>query len=155
MPEATLTTTEFDVQKFQDIMQRECRIWQKRLRLQDWNVQVRIVRLNAMPDKDAIGVIYPVLERKDAVLCLLSPGDAALLSDGFQNREEYNYDLTLVHELLHLHMAPFTEKNTEYQTVQEEIAVNAISRCLLNAYAKSKPIAAPPVDKGADSGHYL
>ena len=145
----------FDQQTFEKLLQRECKLWQRKLRLQDWNVQVILCRLNEMPNKDCVASIHPVMERKDAKMMLLSPTDLPLLSAAFLNNEEVNYGLTIVHELLHLHLYAFTQKLTEAETVAEEQAVNAISRSIVDAHShKIKPLRSsamvePPV------GHYL
>ncbi len=144
----------FDPALVEKLLQTECKGWQKKLRLQDWNVRVHLVRLNEMPDREAIGAIFPVPERKDARMLLLSPMDAPLLAGGFMGGEELNYGLTIIHELLHLHTCMFTSNQTEAEAVAEEQAVNAISRCIFNAYAKlHKPILTPK--ESTVVGHYL
>jgi hypothetical protein len=144
----------FDPAIFEKLLQHECRLWQHKLRLQDWNVKVVLCRLNEMPDNDAIGYIKPVLERKDAYMLLLSPMDTPLLAAKFLNDEEVNYGLTIVHELLHLHLWPFTQRLNEAETVAEEQAINALSRCIVSAYSsKIKPLVSPSTT--ASTGHYL
>lgn len=143
----------FDASVFEHMLQTECRLWQKKLRLQDWNVKVHLCRLHEMPDREAIGAIIPIPERKDAQMYLLSPMDTPLLAQHFIAAEEMNYALTIVHELLHLHLAPFTQHLSDAEQVQEEVAINAISRCLVNAYAKQHKPLTPPVT--APVGHYL
>jgi hypothetical protein len=140
---------------FEKLLQNECKLWQKKLRLQDWNVRVRLCRLHEMPDRDCIGAIRPVMERKDANLLLLSPMDAPLVQSGFLADEEMNYGLTIVHELLHLHLYAFAQDLTPEQTVAEEQAVNAMSRCIVAAYASQvKPLTHARA-KPAQHGHYL
>jgi hypothetical protein len=134
----------FDPAIFEKLLQQECKLWQKKLRLQDWNIHVSVCRLNEMPDQDCIGFIKPEIERKDAKMLILSPMDSPLVSDNFINHEEINYALTIVHELLHLHLFPFTQRLNEQETVAEEQAVNALSRCIVAAYAaKIKPLTVP------------
>ena len=144
----------FNHATFEGMLRKETRAWQRKLRLQDWNISVHLVRLNEMPDQDAIGAIFPHIERKDARMFLLSPMDVPLLAAGFLNDEEVNYSLTIVHELLHLHMAPFTKALDTAGIEQEEIAVNAISRCIVAAYTKSAKALTTPV-KTEQAGHYL
>lgn len=144
----------YDHALFESMLRKECRAWQRKLRLQDWNVVVHLVRLNEMPDQDAIGAIFPHIERKDARMFLLSPMDVPLLAAGFVHNEEINYALTIVHELLHLHMAPFTQSQDAAGIAAEEQAVNAISRCIVAAYSKIDKPLTPPV-KDSSPGHYL
>lgn len=145
--------TAFDHATFEKLLQHECRMWQVKLRLQDWNVKVILCRLHEMPNRDCIGTILPIMERKDAKMLVLSPTDLPLLEAGFMNDEEANYGLTIVHELLHLHLYPFTQKLTDQETVAEEQAVNALSRCLVTAFSMHKPIMARA--KSTDPGNYL
>lgn len=143
----------FDHDIFERMLQIECKGWQKKLRLQDWNVHVSLVRLNEMPGKEALGAIFPSIERKDALMKVLSPMDVPLIAENFQGSEEMNYGLTIVHELIHLHLWPFTQNQTEAELTAEEQAVNALSRCIVNAYAhKVKPLLPSAT---ANAGHYL
>lgn len=143
----------FDPEVFEKLLQKECKMWQHKLRLQDWTVKVTLCRLNEMPDRDCIGFIQPQLDRKDAVMLLLSPMDVPLLPHPYLNDEEMNYGLTIVHELLHLHTFPFTRKLDEHETIAEEQAINAISRAIVTAYTpKVKPVGMPGTPH---VGHYL
>lgn len=148
-------TTLFDPVAFQALLQRECRLWQRKLGLSDWTVRVSLVRLSDMPDADAIGAIMPMLERKDAHMLLLSPMDIPLLAGHFLSEKDVHYDMTIVHELLHLHLAPVVPAPTDEQVVAEEQAINAITRCIVNAHLKlKKPVSAPAHTPGT-VGHYL
>jgi hypothetical protein len=145
----------FNAAEFEVLLQRECKLWQKKLRLQDWNVKVSLCRLHEMPDRDCLGFIAPVLDRKDAHMSLLSPLDVMLLPNQFIGGEEINYGLTLVHELLHLHTWPFAQGLTEQETIAEEQAINAISRALVQSHAEHmKPLTAH-VTPPKTAGHYL
>ena len=147
-------TTAFDPDIFEKLLQHECHRWQAKLRLQDWNVHVTLCRLNEMPGKDALAAIFPSIERKDALMRVLSPLDVPLVAEHFQCNEEINYGLTLVHELLHLHFWGFTQNQTDVELVAEEQAVNALSRCIVSAYAhKIKPLTSS--SKVSSVGHYL
>jgi len=147
-------TPEFDHDIFEKLLQHECQRWQHKLRLQDWNVRVELCRLNEMSDHQALAEIFPSLERKDAHMRILTPMDVPLLRAQFLNNEEINYGLTIVHELIHLHLWPFAQNQTEAQVVAEEQAVNALSRCIVHAYAnKIKPLTTSV--KAKEVGHYL
>ena len=87
-------------------------------------------------------------------MLLLSPMDTPLLAQHFLSEEEMNYSLTIVHELLHLHLAPFTQRLNETEQVAEEQAVNAISRSLVQAYSKQHRGPVPPA-ASSTVGHYL
>jgi hypothetical protein len=146
----------FDPSAFEKLLQRECKHWQRKLRLQDWNVKVSLLRLNEMPDQECIGAILPMIERKDANMMLLSPMDVPLLSSHYLNDEEVNYGLTIVHELLHLHLAAFTQTLTPDQTVAEEQAINALSRAFIDAYSSQvKKVSPTALTPAASVGLYL
>ena len=70
-PEAPSSVSEDEVQL---LLQKECELWQQKLRLQDWNVEVKLCRLNELPE-DSIASIQHYTERKDAVLKVLAPID--------------------------------------------------------------------------------
>lgn len=142
------------VDALRDDLQKQCHMWQRKLRLQDWNVHVSLARLSDMPGGDAIGAIVPRHERKDAQMTLLTPLDLPLVSAGFLQQEELNYDLTIVHELIHLHLWSFTLNLTEAQLVCEEQAVNALSRCIIAAHSHQSATQDTPLVEQT-SGHYL
>ncbi len=134
------------------LLQKLCERWQKRLRLSDWHVVVKLCRLNEM-GRDCVGCIFVYNESKDAVMMVLSPLDLPLITEHFA-QEESNYDLTIVHELLHLHFAPFQEDDTTPRGLAQEQAINCLSQALVSAYVK-KPVP-PPTPVGVpQTGYYL
>lgn len=149
-----------DLENVERLLQAECLLWQERLRLQDWNVEVRLCRLNEIAGGDALASITHYEERKDAVMRLLAPMDIPLVKEDFLGCEASNYDLSIVHELLHLHLIPLSDYNNPAKRVAEEQAINAISRCLVDAITLKQPetplikpveVPTPPLN----SGHYL
>ncbi len=150
-----------DLEKVEEMLQAECLLWQQRLRLQDWNVHVKLCRLNEISGGDAIANITHYEERKDAVMKLLAPMDIPLVKDEFLGCEASNYDLSIVHELLHLHLLPLSDYNNPAKRVAEEQAINAISRCLVEAITLKqpetpliKPVEVPAMTP-VIAGHYL
>lgn len=102
--------------------------WQKVLRLQDWCVKVRLAR-----ERDfchpAQGESEWVLQTKVAIIRVLDSADYSPYCILPQDMEK-----TLVHELLHLHFAPFnTEKGTAEDVAQEQaidcIATGLVALC--------------------------
>lgn len=75
-----------------------CKVWQERLRLQDWRIDVRYVR-----NKDLDGAWGRLKERhldnRWALIQLVEP-DSFVPGDYFST---YDVEETLVHELLHLY----------------------------------------------------
>jgi hypothetical protein len=109
-----------------DELQRLLAEWQKTLRLQDWRVTARFKRIFDLTRNDIKGEVNWTLPIKEAVINLLEPADYAPAFVG-----GYDPERTLVHELLHLHFAPFAPIGEE--TYQHEQAIDAISKALIDA----------------------
>jgi hypothetical protein len=112
-------------------LQERCWFWQRILQLQDWHIHVRVVphhhpKLN---DGVAASEIYP--ERRDAIIRMVRPADLPSIAHDFLDGEERDYDLSLVHELLHIHLSGLNIANDSPASVAEEQAINAISRGLI------------------------
>ncbi|MGE0451785.1 MAG: hypothetical protein AB7Q29_19585 [Vicinamibacterales bacterium] len=80
--------------------QARCRYWQQVLRLQDWNVTVRLGRFHEMKSATAVAQVWTSCTLRDAVITLLDPDDFRPDHDAAMR----DMDDSLVHELLHLHM---------------------------------------------------
>lgn len=100
--------------------------WQKVLQLQDWDVKGSIVRKRDLMLEDVGACIRWQIQGKLATMQLMDPIDWEP-TEWEQDHEEY-----LVHELLHLHYAPFdmTESGSLEQAMLEQ-SINAISRALV------------------------
>lgn len=99
-----------------------CALWQKRLRLQDWNVL--LVVKDAEDMEDAFARIRPQLDSKKAVMHVRRPGDASTLD------MQLGYDIEeyIAHELLHLHAEPFCPEDNdshEYQAIEQMVGILA------------------------------
>jgi hypothetical protein len=103
-------------------------VWQKRLNLQGWDISVVVSRADAFKPK-TIGHIRWDREKKTAVISVLDPADYAMaLAPMLQDIE-----FTVVHELIHLEMAPVLSDlhRTEANRMEEEHAVNQMAEALL------------------------
>lgn len=116
---------------FEGELHKQLFYWQKTLYLQDWTVDLRISRLWEMEDSKTLAQCHWFLERKDAIIQVLNPLDLDGVSDKFIGGEECDYDISLCHELLHLHFAQFYREGDE---IVHEQAINAISRGLVKAW---------------------
>ena len=98
--------------------------WQRRLALEDWKIESKIVRLNNLP-KGTIANIHWSLPRRTATIKVLDPIDSTLPKSEIVRDAE----LSVVHELVHLSMAklPLDSSNTDL----EEEAVKKLSIALL------------------------
>lgn len=101
--------------------------WQMRLRLQDWHIQIKIVRMSEM--NGSIGRVLPLLEKKIASIRIADHADYP--PDSITPNDMEN---TLVHELLHLHFYPLT-KDKDF-VLEEEQAIESIVSGLINLERK-------------------
>ena len=118
-------------EQFELELHKQLAYWQRILYLQDWTVELRVVRQWEMTDHQTLAQCENHLQRKDAIIYVLHPHDLPGLSSRFLNGEECDYDVSLVHELLHLHFAPF--RNNDDATAHEQ-AINAISRGMVKVW---------------------
>lgn len=146
---------DLDLDGVRALLQKECELWQKKLRLQDWNIEVQLCRMNELPE-DSIACVTHYEERKDAVIKLLAPIDIPLVKEHFLGNEAANYDISLVHELLHLHLIPLSDYRDNAKRLAEEQIVNTLSRALVDAYHQKVEIPIPVAAvEPQSSGHYL
>ena len=101
-------------------------MWQKLLRLQDWNITVNVKRRYQMSDHDALGLCRRYPDSKDADIDILSVQDISAHKEG----DDADYELTLVHELLHVHFT-FMNNDEGHARQQEELIVSTLSRALV------------------------
>jgi hypothetical protein len=100
------------------------KVWQRRLALDDWTIQAKVVRIWDLP-QGAVANIHWSLPKKQATIKVMHSIDSNL------KRTEIVKDtqLSVVHELVHLSMAklPLDPNHTEL----EEEAVKKLSVALL------------------------
>ena len=97
--------------------------WQRELRLQDWDIVVKLKPLSEMPD--CRGETKYQLLKKQAIICLLDP------NEGDGNTDfPYDAEITLVHELLHLHFVDGSQTPEECPVVFEQ-GITAVSESLV------------------------
>jgi len=103
--------------------------WQKALRLQDWIIEAKIVRGRDM-NVECVAQVNWVLSKKMATISILDPIDYP--PDCMAERDMEN---DLVHELLHLHLAPINDhfsKDDSIYTMFEEQAIESIASGLIH-----------------------
>lgn len=98
--------------------------WQRRLGMEDWKIETRIVRLSSLP-KGTVANIHWSLPKRTATIKVLDPIDSTLARTEIVRDTE----LSVVHELVHLSMAklPLDSNNTDL----EEETVKKLSVALL------------------------
>jgi hypothetical protein len=99
-------------------------IWQDRMNLKDWNIQVELVRADQLEPK-TLGNIHWDTNIKAASIGVLSPLDYKLAYGPMLKDMEF----TIVHELVHLELASLPKSEASRRI--EEHAVNEIASALL------------------------
>ncbi|BDA74379.1 hypothetical protein CAL7716_085450 [Calothrix sp. PCC 7716] len=95
--------------------------WQLRLGLRDWDISAKLCHAYEM--SNCWGEISWNLHEKIADIKVRYPGESPSHA-----MRPYDLEATLIHELLHIHFAPFDEVNN----LAEEQAINALSKALVN-----------------------
>lgn len=101
------------------------RTWQKRLRLDDWKIDVKIVRIWEL-EHGTLGHIDWSTPHKTAVIKVLNPADYELPPD----KIPADMELTIVHELVHLHLSVLPLSKSSRGA--EEQVVTMIADALVN-----------------------
>jgi hypothetical protein len=100
-------------------------VWQKRLRLEEWKIEVKIVRMWDL-EQGTLGHIDWSVPHKTALIKVLSPSDYELPAD----KIPADMELSIVHELVHLHLAALPLKK-DSRTAEEQV-VSMIADALVN-----------------------
>ncbi|MFN7995585.1 MAG: hypothetical protein U0Q18_18390 [Bryobacteraceae bacterium] len=100
-------------------------LWQKRLNLTAWKIQLKLVRSSGLKPK-TLGNIHWDADTHTADISVLAPEDYKLTGHAMLADMEF----TVVHELVHLHLSSLPR--SEASRGAEEHAVNEITQALLN-----------------------
>ena len=139
---------------FQEALNVACKEWQIRLGLQDWIVEVRVDRAKDLdPDcrSFAVNTHYPT--EKFSSIKVVDPVDLSIMELALPKGEAHDYDLHLVHELIHLHFAPFQVDDSDPKHLYQEQAINMLSRSIIRAYRSTGQAVPPTVP--VHVGHYF
>lgn len=112
------------------VLAARCEYWQRVLRLQDWDVRLDIARMADL-GVGTLGECDPSAVKRQAKITLLDERDLGPQKFWFDG-ESWDWEITLVHELLHLHLHDVVGK--DYQTpagLAAERAIHAISKALV------------------------
>jgi len=109
----------------EDQAQDWLRLWQKRLRLEDWKIDVKIVRIWDL-EQGTLGHIDWSTTHHTALIKVLNPADYELPPD----KIPADMELSIVHELVHLHLSVLP-LNKSSRTVEEQV-VSMIADALVN-----------------------
>lgn len=110
-------------------LQALCADWQKRLRLQDWDVSVRFADWHEFEGRMVSAMVFPCGKLKAAEIILRKECD--------YKRDElyvdYAPEFFLVHELLELHYEPFKARRGTRKSDAQEQSINMIAKALVQA----------------------
>lgn len=113
-------------------LQALCRTWQKRLRLQDWVITCRFAA-SQRESGHCLGEseVSTILKQSRIRVCPLDKADPDWMGN-------HDIEMTLVHELLHLHTA-YVEplfKGNDLAEKSVETAIDSIAEALVKGYRK-------------------
>ncbi|WP_433956986.1 hypothetical protein [Cytobacillus horneckiae] len=114
-------------------LREKLKYWVKILRLQDWIIEVKIARGKDMLE-NASACVNWTLSKKMASIKVLDPID---YPDDVMGERDMENDL--VHELLHLHLAPINDyfnNNNDFYNTFEEQAIESITSGLIAVVRK-------------------
>ena len=115
------------------VLQRRLVYWQRLLRLQDWYVNARWCTASEISGKVSQVTLHSV--KRNAIILVGRP-------DNYEHRDEntedadwavLDWEVALVHELLHLHFSPFEADEDSPQQVTQEQAIHSIAAALVEA----------------------
>lgn len=99
--------------------------WQSVLKLRDWDIKIQIVRRNGLVDPEGMAEVRYKHIKRMAIINLLDPIDYD------NDLWGQDHEISMVHELLHLHFMGFeAEEGTPEDKAQEQ-AIDAISKSLV------------------------
>jgi hypothetical protein len=101
------------------------RVWQQRLKLDNWSIHTRIVRAYELKP-DTLGNCKWDSEKRTATIRVLDPVDYDLPATSIPSDIEF----TVVHELVHLQLSSLP-RDPKHKEVEEDV-VNGITDALLN-----------------------
>jgi len=120
-PNANAADREATAQRF---VTQSLQTWQDRLDLKDWKIKVELVHPSALEPK-TLGNVHWDTNLKEATIDVLSSYDYTLPTPQMLADMEF----TVVHELVHLHLASLPRSDASRRT--EEHAVNELAGALL------------------------
>lgn len=120
----------------QEELEVRCKVWQERLRLQDWIVKVSLEPHFKLLQGTGANVAI-TLERKEAIVYILQ-------RDDYPPDDQFPQDMenSLVHELLHLHFEPLGINRDGSEHVAQEQAICCIASSLVKAWRRVEQLEA-------------
>ena len=114
-----------------------CALWQKRLTLQDWQIDVRFVDSGDVRE-GVFGLCYVHADNRRAIIKIVNPDSHDPGTDFYKAFPEmFDIERTLVHELLHIPLdgiVQFPDDVDEFKQRAQEQAMELLTDALLAAY---------------------
>ena len=122
------------------------RFWQRALRLEDWDIRIRLMRATQL-GPDVFGMMLMGSRgKRRADVGLLCPEDVSTIRFD-RPSDRWDWELTIVHELLHIlwddAIAPRVRKETSPFRIAEERAVHRTAVALVAANRERRRPRAP------------
>src|SRR3977135_455960 len=114
------------------------KLWQKRLRLEDWKIEVKIVRIWDL-EQGTLGHIDWSVPHKTAVIKVLNPADYELPRD----RVPADMELSIVHELVHLHLSALPLNKSSRNAEEQVVTMIATALAALARHDQPMPSSLP------------
>lgn len=103
-------------------LERMLKYWQRKLRLTDWKITIKFATLEEL-DGDQGKNTY-LIEAKTSEILVLNPHEYK--PEEYPGKQPQDVENTVVHELLHLHLAPWKTRNAA-EEVQMEQAIESMA----------------------------
>ena len=121
--------------------------WQDLLKLNDWDIKIDYWPHEALGENTLAKVVWS-RNHKTATVAIRIPSDIPPVERSCPEDEAADYDVTLVHELLHLKCVDM-ESKVEWA---EEQLVNHVAKALVKLY---REVIELPVQGTVKHGHYI
>jgi hypothetical protein len=120
----------------QSFLNQKLWLWQKRLKLQDWTISVKLAPVSQLRPR-TLGNINWDRKQRTASISVMSPGDYKLQGQAMLD----DMEMTVVHELVHLHLSGLP-RSEDTKKVEEQ-AVNMLADALIRLDRKQFDIELP------------
>lgn len=104
-------------------LNKQLKYWQKRLRLQDWRIKVKLSQSAEMTD---LANLTPWREEKEALIRIDKRGHPTGIAGG-----KYDNEMLLLHELLEIYWGHIT---IDTNHTEKETAINMIVEALIEEH---------------------
>lgn len=116
----------------QEQLDKKLKVWQRRMRLQDWTIRVSLSPKWDKGSGTTFGQCWPDRRNKQAEIKILRPEDY----DPDDNIVAYDAEQTLVHELIHVQFTGTEPANKAPEAELYETAVEQMATALVNIFRR-------------------